>query len=48
MVSPINGTFDDLGHISVFVGTRDTLPLDSRKLHRLATREGIDIDYFEY
>ncbi len=48
LISPINGSFDGLGRISVFVGTRDTLLLDSRKLHRIATREGIDIDYFEY
>lgn len=48
LISPINGSFDGLGHISVFVGTRDTLLLDSRKLHRIAAREGIDIDYFEY
>lgn len=47
-ISPINGAFDGLGHISVFVGTRDTLLLDSRSLQRIAARQGVDIDYFEY
>lgn len=48
LISPINGSIDGLGHISVFIGTRDTLLLDSRKLQRIAAREGVDIDYFEY
>lgn len=47
-ISPINGTFDGLGHITVFTGTRDCLLLDSRRLHRIAARDGLDIDYFEY
>lgn len=48
LISPINGTFAGLGRISVFVGTRDVLLLDSRHLHRLTSREGVPIDYFEY
>lgn len=48
LISPINGSLEGLGHISVFIGTRDTLLLDSRRLRRIASRQGVDIDYFEY
>ncbi len=48
LISPINGSFEGLGRISVFVGTRDVLLLDSRRLHATTSRRGIDIDYFEY
>lgn len=48
LISPLNGTFDGLGRISVFTGTRDVLLSDSRRLRQIASREGIDIDYVEY
>ncbi|MBA8826421.1 acetyl esterase/lipase [Saccharopolyspora lacisalsi] len=48
LISPLNGTFDGLGRISVFIGTRDVLLLDSRRLRSAAAREGVDIDYVEY
>lgn len=47
-ISPINGGFEGLGRISVFVGTRDVLLLDSRRLHSTTSDLGIEIDYFEY
>jgi acetyl esterase/lipase len=47
-VSPIYGRLDGLGRISVFIGTRDVLLADSRRLRRLASERGVDIDYVEY
>lgn len=47
-ISPINGSFEGLGRISVFIGTRDVLLLDSRRLRHTTSDLGIDIDYFEY
>jgi epsilon-lactone hydrolase len=47
-VSPLNGELKGLGRLSVFVGTRDVLLIDSRHLRRQAAQQGIRIDYFEY
>lgn len=47
-ISPINGDFHDLGRISVFIGTRDVLLLDSRRLRGLMADAGIHLNYFEY
>lgn len=47
-VSPIYGRFDGLGRISVFVGTRDVLLRDSRRLRDIAENHGLPIDYHEY
>lgn len=55
MVSPIYGTFENLGKITLFVGTRDMLCADVLKLaeileaqgidHNLIVREGLDHPY---
>lgn len=55
MVSPIYGTFEDLGNITIFIGTRDMLCPDcllfSEKLtekgieHTLVVEEGLDHPY---
>ena len=47
-VSPINGPLEDLGRMSLFIGTREILEADARKLRRLAEEKGIPLDYFEY
>lgn len=46
-VSPIYGDLRGLGSITVFVGTRDLLLHDSRRLRDLAQAEGIDVKYYE-
>lgn len=47
-LSPIYGTFTGLGRISVFIGTRDVLLADSRRLRGLLADQGISFDYIEY
>ena len=46
-VSPINGRFDGLGPMTIFVGTRDLLLHDSRRLRDLASGAGVPVDYHE-
>jgi acetyl esterase/lipase len=48
MLSPINGPLEGLGDISVFIGTKDILAADARKLCVLAEKKGVFIDYREY
>jgi acetyl esterase/lipase len=48
LVSPVFGSLNDLAPISLFVGTRDILFPDCRKLRDLATREGVKLNYHEY
>lgn len=47
-VSPVYGRLDGLGPISVFIGTRDILLADCRKLKERATEQGVEIGYYEY
>lgn len=47
-LSPLNGELDGLGRISVFIGSRDVLYADARRLHAKAQRCGVEIGYFEY
>ena len=47
LVSPISGRFDGLGPMTIFVGTRDLLLPDSRRLRDLATEAGVRVDYHE-
>ncbi|MBQ7117776.1 MAG: alpha/beta hydrolase [Clostridia bacterium] len=42
MVSPIYGTFEDLGYISLFTGTRDMLCPDIVKFSEMLTEQGIE------
>lgn len=48
MVSPINGPLNELGEISVFIGSKDILVADTRRLKTLALENGVAIDYREY
>jgi epsilon-lactone hydrolase len=48
LVSPLNGNLHGLGSLSVFVGTRDVLLSDSRRLRLKADGEGIPLEYREY
>jgi len=48
LVSPIYGNFEDLGKISLFIGTNDILYPDAKKFKAIADEKGIEINYFEY
>lgn len=48
MLSPINGELEQVGEISIFIGTRDLLVADARKLKMLGDKKGIFINYREY
>ncbi len=48
LLSPINGPLEGLGKISVFIGSKDILVADARKLRSLAQSKGIEINYHEY
>jgi len=48
LVSPIYGSLNDLAPISLFIGTRDILFPDCRKLCDRADAEGVKLNYREY
>lgn len=48
LVSPVYGSLNDLAPISLFIGTRDILYPDCRKLRDKATAEGVRLNYREY
>ncbi len=48
MVSPINGSMEGLASMYLFVGTRDILVADARKLKALFEKKNIPIHYHEY
>ncbi|HRI27428.1 MAG TPA: alpha/beta hydrolase [Chitinophagales bacterium] len=47
-VSPLYGSFDGLGTLSVFTGTHDLLLADARKLKQMAEQQTFALNYFEY
>ncbi len=48
LVSPVYGSLKNLAPISLFIGTRDLLFPDCRKLRDKAAGEGVQIDYRQY
>ncbi|KAF0222034.1 MAG: alpha/beta hydrolase fold-3 domain-containing protein [Erysipelotrichaceae bacterium] len=48
LLSPIYGSVERLGKISIFIGTNDILEADTRKLRKIAQEKGIEINYFNY
>jgi epsilon-lactone hydrolase len=48
LLSPVNGSLNGLGKISVFIGSKEILVADTRKLKAMADAAGIDLDYHEY
>lgn len=48
MLSPINGPLDQLGDISIFIGSNDIFAADTRKFNSLVRAKGIKINYREY
>ena len=48
LVSPVYGSLKDLAPVTLFIGTRDILYPDCRKLRDRAAAEGVRLDYREY
>lgn len=48
LVSPVYGSLKDLAPVSLFIGTRDILLPDCRKLRDKAAAEGVKLNYREY
>jgi len=48
LVSPVYGSLKDLAPVTLFIGTRDILYPDCRKLRDKAADEGVRLDYREY
>ena len=48
LVSPVYGSLKDLAPVTLFIGTRDILYPDCRKLRDKAADEGVPLDYREY
>ena len=48
LLSPINGSLQDLGEISLFIGTHELLLADARKFRDRTKEEGVKINYYEY
>ena len=48
LLSPINGSLEGLGKISVFVGSNEIFVADARKLKLLAKAKGVELNYYEY
>lgn len=48
LLSPIYGDLEGLARISLFIGAREILVADARKLNRLAKEKEIHINYREY
>ena len=47
IVSPIYGSFENLGYISIFIGTKDMLFPDNEKFSEILTSQGIEHTYVE-
>ncbi|MFD1887279.1 alpha/beta hydrolase [Paenibacillus wenxiniae] len=48
LLSPIYGSIEGLGKITLFVGTHELFLADCRKFKDMAEQQGIDINYYEY
>ena len=48
LLSPIFGSFEGLGKISVFIGSNDILEADTCKLRKIAQEKGVEINYQYY
>ncbi|WP_107837990.1 alpha/beta hydrolase fold domain-containing protein [Metasolibacillus meyeri] len=48
LVSPLHGPLQNIGRITLFVGTGEMLLVDAHLLLEKAKKEGVDLIYFEY
>jgi acetyl esterase/lipase len=47
-VSPLYGELQNLGQITIFVGTKELLIADARRFRQIVKENNIEINYFEY
>jgi epsilon-lactone hydrolase len=47
-LSPLYGSLNGVAEISIFIGSKDILAADARKLAAMATEQGITVNYREY
>ncbi len=47
-ISPLFGRMDNLPPLSLFIGTKDILLADCRKLWNICAASGVHLDYYEY
>ncbi|EME60861.1 alpha/beta hydrolase [Amycolatopsis decaplanina] len=47
-LSPLSGDLSGLGALSVYIGTKDVLLSDARRLRTLCTEQGVPLSYHEY
>ncbi len=48
MISPIYGSLEGLGKISLFIGTHDILYPDAKRFKKMADEKSLKVNYFEY
>ncbi len=48
LLSPINGIFNGIGNITIFIGTHEIFLPDARKLKYLLEKNNIHFNYYEY
>ncbi len=48
LLSPINGGIEDLGKISILIGSMDLLVADARRLKRMAEEQKVPLRYMEF
>ncbi len=48
LISPLNGDYEGLCNINLFIGTHDILYPDCRKFHKRMVKKGIKMNYHEY
>lgn len=48
LLSPIYGPLEGLGKITIFIGSREILVADARKIKAMAVEKGVKLNYFEY
>jgi acetyl esterase/lipase len=47
-LSPISGDLTGLGNLTTYIGTRDVLLTDARRLRTLCTEQGVPLGYHEF
>lgn len=48
MLSPINGNFENIGHITLFIGTHEIFLPDAEKFKSITESKNIKITYYKY
>lgn len=48
LLSPINGSFKNIGKITIFIGTHEIFLPDARKFKEICKKQHVKINYYEY